>query len=366
MRIKKWHLLPLLLNIILIIIFLAICLVPFVSSGISWLLSTLGLGFPYVLAALILLLIFWLFSVRRRFSLIMVVINLVVLVLGIQQIKAAIGFNFFSDSSEFERAGDIRVMSWNVSSWDIGSWDLKNHQTYQPLMFDLLEQVNPDIMLFQEFFNCINPSIVVSYVDLLSKRGYPYYYFSPSSFTVNGTFQSGLAIFSRYPISDTAFYHLESAGHSEGFQYADITIRNKKYRVFNTHLESAGMDADDINAVGKIDGSKTILYKLRNSHEVRERQARVLKEKINESPHSVIFGGDVDDIPNSTVYFYLRKGLQDAFIKKGSGLGRTFRFVAPNLRIDYLFFSKELTVNKFFEINNDYSVHYPVIADISE
>lgn len=366
MKEKKWLQFPFLFNVIAILPFLAICLVPFVSSGFGWILSTMGLAFPYLLLLIFLFMILWLRYVKRRIAWMMLLVNLVVLILGTTQIRVAIGFHFFADSKPLERSGDIRVMSWNVSSWDIRNWDAKNHHTDQPLMFDLIEQVSPDVMLFQEFFNCTAPSIVVSYIDLLSKRGYPYYYFSPSSITVSGYFQSGLAIYSKYPLTDTTFIDLKGAGHSEGFQYADVTIEGKKYRLFNTHLESAGLNADDINAVGKVSGSGTIINKLRNSHKVRQQQAVQLKQALNESPHPVIFGGDVDDVPNSSVYFYLRKGLQDAFIKKGSGLGRTFRFVAPNLRIDYLFFSEHLTVNKFFEIQKDFSAHYPIVADISE
>ena len=366
MRTKKWLLFSLVINFFVLIPFLAVCLVPFVSTGISWLLSTLGLAFPYLLLLIVLFLIFWLLHFGSRAAKIMILINVAVLVLGYTQIRVAIGFHFFGDDKIEERAGDIRIMSWNVSSWDIRNWDIKNHQTDQPLMFDLIERVNPDVMLFQEFFNCSDPKIVVSYLNLLSNRGYPYFYFSPSSITVNGMFQSGLAIFSRYPLSDTAFFDLKGAGHSEGFQVADVVIGEKKYRLFNTHLESAGLNADDINAIGKVNGSGTILYKLRNSHKVREKQAEVLKHEMNSSSIPVIFGGDVDDIPNSSVYFFLRKGMQDAFIKKGSGLGRTFRLVAPNLRIDYLFFSKNFKVNKFFEVKKNYSVHYPIVADISE
>ena len=363
---KRWLQFPFLINAIVLLLFLAICLVPFFTSGLGWILSTMGLAFPYLLLLVILFLIFWLLYLKRRIARIMLLVNIGVLILGTAQIRAVIGFHFFADDNPLERSGDIRVMTWNVSSWDIRNWDAKNHQTDQPLMFDLIEQANPDVMLFQEFFNCTAPSIVVSYIDLLSKRGYPYYYFSPSSITVSGFFQSGLAIFSRYPLTDTVFVDLKGAGHSEGYQYADVTIEGKKYRIFNTHLESAGLNSDDLNAVGKVKGSGTIINKLRNSHQVRQAQAKDLKQKMNESPHPIIFGGDVDDVPNSSVYFYLRKGLQDAFIKKGSGLGRTFQFVAPTLRIDYLFFSENFTVNKFFIIEKNYSAHYPIVADISE
>lgn len=364
---KRKPLILLIVNILIIIPFLIVCLVPFmIHSASSWFVSMVGMGFPYLLGIMVILLVVWIFKLNRSLAKLMIIINIVVLLLGYQQIRAVMGFHFFSNKDYIERPVGIRVMSWNVSGWDIHNWDKKNHHTYQPVMFDLIEQSNPDVLLLQEFFNCIDPDIVVSYVGLLSQRGYPYYFFSPQSITVSGKFQSGLAIFSKYPLSDTAFFFPESAGHSEGFQHADITINNKKIRFFNTHLESAGMDSDDIQAVGKIKGSRTIFNKLKFSHNIRMKQAEMLKQNMNKSPYPVVLGGDVGDLPNTTIYFYLRKNMQDAFTKKGSGIGRTFAYVAPNLRIDYLFFSPEFEVKQFNVIKKEYSVHYPVISDISE
>src|SRR5690606_18537667 len=105
---KRWLLWPLIVNLLLLIPFLAICLVPFVSSGISWLLSTFGLGFPYLLLLLILLLIFWIRYFRRRIGQWMALVNIVAILLSYTQIRAAIGFHFFADTKIMERAGDIR------------------------------------------------------------------------------------------------------------------------------------------------------------------------------------------------------------------------------------------------------------------
>lgn len=356
-----------LLNLLVVLLFLFVCLAPFViDSSISWLVSLAGMGFPYLLAGTIIFLIIWIIRLRHYYAKWMAAINLVVLLVGYQQIKSVFAFHFFSQGNLYERTEGIRVMSWNVTGWDIRNWKIKDRNTYQPLMFDLIEQTNPDVLLLQEFFNCTEPSVVVSYVNLLSKRGYPYYYYSPHSYTRNGKFQSGLGIFSKYPIGDTAFVFPQSGGHSEGFQYADIEIRNKKIRFFNAHLESAGMNSDDVESVGKISGSRTIFYKLRHSHHLRMNQAAILKDEMNKSPHPVVLGADVDDLPNTTVYFLLKRNLQDAFIKKGSGIGRTFPFMVPNLRIDYLFVSPELKVNTFLIVPKNYSVHYPIISDLSE
>lgn len=355
------------INALVILFYLLVCLIPFViESSLSWFVSLIGMGFPYLLGAIIIFLVLWIVFLRRPAAKQMLFINILCIVIGFQQIRATFAFHFFSSGDVTERPEGIRVMSWNVTGWDIRNWDVKGHHTFQPLMFDFIEQTNPDVLLLQEFFNCTDPGIVVSYVDLLSKRGYPYYYFTPHSLTVGGAFQSGLGLFSKYPISDTAFFFPQSGGHSEGFQYADIEIKNRKVRFFNAHLESAGMTDDDVEAAGKISGGRTIFYKLKRAHYLRMDQARMLKSEMERSPHPVVLGADVDDLPNSTIYFYLKKNMQDAFTKKGSGIGRTFPYIVPNLRIDYLFASPGFRIQSFFLIPRDYSVHYPIISDLSE
>ena len=363
---NKWMWFFFLVNFALLIFYLLTCLIPFVQSEISWLFSMLGLAFPYLLLLLVFFLIYWIFYFSTRSAKIMVIVNLVVILLGYQQIRASIGFHFFSDNKAFERPEGIRFMSWNVSSLDIGNFKIKDGNTFQPMMYDLIEQINPDVLCLQEFFNCIDPKLLPSYISLLQGKGYPYYYFSPSEFTVTGKFQTGIAIFSKFPISDTAFFNPFNAGHSEGFQYADITIRQKKFRVFNTGMESTGLTSDDISAAGNMEGSGYAFRTWKNTDIVRNQQAQTLKEKMNESPYPVVFAGDLNSVPNSTIYFLLRKNLQDAFIKKGSGFGRTFRFVAPNLRIDVLFFDPSLQVEQFNTIQSIYSDHYPIISDILE
>jgi endonuclease/exonuclease/phosphatase family metal-dependent hydrolase len=57
--------------------------------------------------------------------------------------------------------------------------------------------------------------------------------------------------------------------------------------------------------------------------------------------------------------------MQDAFLTRGSGIGRTFAGLAPTLRIDYIFTDKSFTINSFRKINSDLSDHYPVIANLT-
>ncbi|MGN6246740.1 MAG: endonuclease/exonuclease/phosphatase family protein [Ginsengibacter sp.] len=85
---------------------------------------------------------------------------------------------------------------------------------------------------------------------------------------------------------------------------------------------------------------------------------------MEKSPYPVILTGDFNDVPNSNTYFTISKNMQDVFLKKGSFIGRTFRFISPTLRIDYILADKSFKVNQMRIIHVSYSDHYPVEADL--
>ena len=120
--------------------------------------------------------------------------------------------------------------------------------SYRNHMMDVVQMQNADILCFQEFFQCYSPSLFPENIEPIKKMGYPYHYFTPSSITVNGAFQTGLIIFSRQPIIDSVFFKSVSGGHSEGFSYVDINFNNKPLRIFNTHLESPGISRNNYDA----------------------------------------------------------------------------------------------------------------------
>lgn len=365
-RFSLLHLIMAGANIVLIILFLLVCLIPFVDIGYYWMFTVPGLLFPYLLAGLLFFLMVWLFSSGRRSSKILLTATVITLILGYTQIRAAIGFHFFSEWKPAKSVGAIRVLSWNVSSWDVGNYQAKGGMTYQPLMFDLLQFQDADILCLQEFFTVL-PSqkhLLPVYLEKLKERGYPYAYFSPATFTVDSTFRTGLAIYSKYPIRDTGYTRQLMGLRSQGMQYADIQIEDEVIRVFNTHLESVSFDRGNYQALGGVDGSKEIAYKIKNAARLRNEQAKLYRSIVDQSPFPVILCGDFNDVPNSSTYFTLKKDLLDAFVQKGKWLGKTFRHLAPNLRIDYILSDEKFTTLQFNILYRKYSDHYPIVADL--
>ena len=96
----------------------------------------------------------------------------------------------------------------------------------------------------------------------------------------------------------------------------------------------------------------------------RAPQADFVKEEISKSAHPFVITGDFNDVPNSYTYFKISDGLQDAFLKKGFGIGRTFSALSPTLRIDHILTTKDFDVLQFNRQVKPLSDHYMIIADL--
>jgi endonuclease/exonuclease/phosphatase family metal-dependent hydrolase len=69
-------------------------------------------------------------------------------------------------------------------------------------------------------------------------------------------------------------------------------------------------------------------------------------------------------VPNSYTYFTISRKLQDAFLKRGFGIGRTFSGLSPTLRIDHILATKEFEVLQFNRLVKPLSDHYMIVADL--
>lgn len=359
---KRLHFFFLILYFGIVFFYLLVCLVPFLPPGKFWFIAVLGLIYPFLLALLIISLIVCIL-VRTKW----VFLSLAALVLSWQQLSVLLALRTKKEFNTELNNKTLRVLSWNVSRWTESANSMKEKQgnSYRSLMMDAVQSENADVLCFQEFFECYAPDFFPANIPPLEKMGYQYHYFSPSSKIVNDLFQTGLIILSKYPIADTAFFKTVAGEHSEGFSYADIKFQNQTIRFFNTHLESIGMNREDYRDVGKTETARTIAGKIKRSYYLRAQQADHLRREMDRSPYPVVLCGDLDDVPNSYTYFKAKGNLQDAFLKKGSGLGSTFQFISPTLRIDYMMADKRLKVEQFKQPGYKYSDHYPLMMDIS-
>lgn len=292
-------------------------------------------------------------------------ILVLLLAAGFQQINSLVAVRFNRSTTISSEEQTIRILSWNVSRWDERNKKKRGGVSYRPLMLDYIKLQNADILCVQEFFECLAPEYFQENIPEFRKMGYPYVYFTPSSYLFNNKFQYGLCILSRYPIVDSGFTNPFPGVHSEGVSFADISVNGSVIRVFNAHLESPGLTKSDYNTDGTAKVAVSTLSKIKSPYEKRYKQAEHLHTLINESPHPSVVCLDMNDVPASNIYYNIKGELQDAFLKKGAGLGRTYRYLSPFMRIDYVFTDNRLLLHQVETGNCIYSDHYPILVSLS-
>lgn len=353
------------INVVVLIAYLFVCLVPFVNTRTGWYFALPGLVFPLLLLALILFVLLWAI-LRSKW----VWVSVIVILIGFQQITAVLSFHLPQQFDLARKKNTLRIFHWNVESWD-GYFDRKG-DSYRPEMIDLIKDQNADILCFEEYADLKNATDSVSNVSEIKKLGFPYYLLAPTD-TTSKRITKGVIIFSKYPIINSGVFSYGKHTQAEHLIFIDINSGKDTFRIFTTHLQSVRFEGKDYQSLHNLrkardpgyHDSKDIVSKLRKGYIFRYEQAQIVKQKIAESPYPVIITGDFNDVPNSNTYFTIRGKLQDAFLKKGNWIGRTFRFISPTLRIDYILADKKFKVNQFRVIHVPYSDHYPIEADLA-
>ncbi len=357
-------------NIIVAILFLLACANTFLHPDKWWIISLLGLIFPLLLLFVFGFLIFWLFSSPRW-----AMLSLIVMIIGWQNIHTFLAFNFNSKFNIEKQPNTLRVLTWNVRSWDEFSESKKYNSDHRSKMMEFINNQNADVLCFQEFFESHNEKEFPENIVYIQKQlKFPYYFFSKDYHRYDWMHESGVIIFSKYPITDSLkikYVKKDNIRATESLIAADINVDGKTVRIFTTHLQSVlfrSKDFRNIEIIKNVDdsvlqASKSIVKKLRRAYSLRSEQADLVRGQLDQSPYPSIICGDFNDVPNSYTYFHIRGNMQDAFIKKGFGIGRTYVNLSPTLRIDYIFASQQFNVLQSKHINLPYSDHHPVMAD---
>jgi endonuclease/exonuclease/phosphatase family metal-dependent hydrolase len=353
-------------NVIVALVFLLACLVPYLNPGNWWFISVLGLAFPILLLLVILFLLGWLMLLRPKHAL----ISFISLLIGYKSISVFWAFHQPQSFKKEKQAGAIRVVSWNVARFiELKKNSNKGSETRLKMLEQIKEQ-NADILCLQEFHTCTNPEFYDN-IAAVQELGYPYYHFS---FDADGDrhYYSSI-IFSRFPIIDSGKVRFPRPSLPDVLLHADLLVNNDTLRVFTTHLQSLQFTRYDYERIEKIKSvedsllanSKGILSKLKKGITYRSLQADIVHEVVGNSPHPYLICADLNDVPNSYTYFTVRGDLQDAFLKKGTGIGRSFTGLSPTLRIDYILANKELEVLQFKRVTRKHSDHFMLVSDLA-
>ena len=241
-------------------------------------------------------------------------------------------------------------------------------------MIQLISQYQPDVACFQEMVGGDDDK-AINYLGDFKRRlafaGYFYSYNDRLDFDRYHHF--GIITFSKFPIINKQTISSPPNDYNSIFQYTDVVTGIDTIRIFNIHLQSLKFTTENLkyldnpgtNSDTALSESKSIISKLKKGFLKRSLQSERVKEEIDKSPYPIIVCGDFNDVPNSYAYCKIGDGLQNAFVQKGAGFGRTFSGISPTLRIDNIFADKVFTIGQFTRIPKNLSDHFPIIADVS-
>jgi endonuclease/exonuclease/phosphatase family metal-dependent hydrolase len=352
---------------------------PFLNPANWWFAGFMGLLYPYLFFLLVFFFLFFLFM-KSKWGL----VSLVVLFAGWKNTTVLFGWNYSFPFLNKKKESKLRVMDWNVRRF------VPYHEEiFRPGANDNEKQIlqeikyyQPDVICMQEFYSSFDKNEKHDNIELFKKEvGYPYYVFS-SDYSTWTSIRSGTIIFSKYPIVDSAVIKFPNniQKTAESLVYADIVFNGDTLRVYSMHLQSFGFLRRDYEDLGKIKNqkdsalvaSRNIFRKMKMAFSMRGQQADFIRQNLAASQHPKILCGDLNDVPNSYAYFTIKSDMNDAFLEKGKGWGKTFispssRILSylPTLRIDYILTDPEIRVDQFDRINRKLSDHMGLVTDLT-
>jgi len=357
----------LLINVI-VGLWLILC---FGASSISPLrfkfLQLFSLTTPLAIIANFIFIFIWLFTNTKWRAL----FPFLLLVLCNRIIAPVFGFNYLSKNNEVRQNNTLKLIQWNVHG--MGYFDEQHNHNANDIM-DVINKEAPDIICLPEYYTLKNDSLKPFTSRLLADNGFPNFVFcqdNPYEFV-----NFGIAVFSKYPIRNTKTYNIDN--HIV-LIHCDIALPSAKgekiVSMFFTHLCSFLFTNDDkdllLSFTKKINidekdvwRSKAFINKFNRDYCLRANEAEVISAIINQTPYPVLVCGDFNDLPASYAYTVLKGSLNDAFIQKGFGFGRTYNRIFPTLRIDHIFYDPTaLHLLSYRTLKLQLSDHYPIIAN---
>ena len=250
----------------------------------------------------------------------------------------------FPNKTVRKSSATFSVMSYNVRLFNKYRWI--DSAEVPTSIEQLIQEEKPDVVCLQEYSRSEAPRL----------DEYEYTYIQPS----REMGKSPLAIYSKFPILDQGYIDFEASSNSGAF--VDVSFRNKRLRVYNLHLESFRIDAED----SLFSNPNSAALQLKFDEVFRKQLTQIDQfnevESLNDFPSVVCT--DLNNTQFSKAYKALSADRNDAFTLAGKGLGETFYFSSFPLRIDFIFTHKDFKVNSFEVVKETLSDHYPIITHL--
>jgi endonuclease/exonuclease/phosphatase family metal-dependent hydrolase len=350
----------LVLNSIAALTLLLCYLAPVADPQRYGLIAILGLGYQVLLLLNIISLIYWLFR-----SVPYMLISGVCLLAGLHIAAKNWEFHFTSQPDKKASSDEIRIMTYNVH-------DFTSPFANKSIRKDIAKIIiakQPDVVAIQEYTNNITDwkSINKTLTNAIQSNNH---YFQAYDYTSWDS--TGIAIYTRYPQVNHGA--VTQPGNSKSLQaiFVDVKFKNRVFRIYTTHLQPSDFDSTEhiylhnLPHGGKFSWheSMMICHKLKIAFQKRSVQVALIKQHMAKCPYPYIIAGDFNDTPISFSVNQISKGLKNAFIEKGSGLGITYYGDFPHLQIDYILAGPQFDILNCRILKERVSDHYPVISDM--
>lgn len=258
----------------------------------------------------------------------------------------------------------ITVLTWNTARMG----DFKKPDQNEVLHY-LLQQQDADIICLQEvdvYKNAKYLTLPEVKKELGKKYQYSYLDFS----VYDKRHQFGTMVWSKYPLINKESIHYETRGNLSN--RCDVVIDGDTIRLINNHLESYYFTPDDLadmdslrNYEGFRSSLKRLWHKWARAIPLRNKQARVVRQEIDNSPYPVIVVGDFNAPVLSYAYQHIAAGLHDAWLTTHWWRrGATCEKRGIGVRIDYILCSESITPTQCHIQKTTGSDHRPVVATL--
>jgi endonuclease/exonuclease/phosphatase family metal-dependent hydrolase len=326
---------------------------------------------PFAIAANVLTALGWLLLAGRKWPL---VFPLLALGFSYRLIPLVFGVHPFATQDMIPGPGKLKLMSWNVHG--LGIFDRPRNRTADDSIIRIIRDEAPDLLCLYEFYTSRVNALKPYSTRIMTECGYKEFRFRYDN-TIGSKIYLGIAIFSRYPLSNFESHPLHRLPSGEAdvlLSQVDVSLPgDRQIRLFATHLQSFMLsdveksylsDVSSRDSELKIERSRSFVRRFGLAYVKRAAQADEAAAIIAQSPYPVLLCGDFNDLPGSYTYTRMKGSLRDAFAQKGFGLGKTYNFLSPTLRIDHIFYDKRaFEIVGFRSPKTRLSDHNPVIAN---
>jgi endonuclease/exonuclease/phosphatase family metal-dependent hydrolase len=339
---------------------------PFVHPDTFELLPFFGLAYPIIIAVNLLFLLYWALLKTRWFFIVLFFI-----IIGGKLHFRTIGISFDPVSAS-QNDSVWKIMSYNVRLFDVYNETIEKRNENRNGILAYVQEVEPDVVCFQEFFHQDKPSSFSTkdtLIELLGMRNYHERY----SHKIRNRQNFGICMLSKYPIIAKGDVMFDNFASTDNYCiFADIVKHGDTIRVYNIHLQSIKLQQEDYEMFGatnnvpkeKKSTFRLLIDKLTIAYPARAQQALKVIEHMETSPYPVVVCGDFNDTPMSYVYNQFNQKLVDSFLETRFGLGITYAGRVPAGRIDYIFHDPRLQAQQFTIQKKAFSDHYAVSCEI--